>query len=909
MAWRHFPHRAEAMATPSHSPPSPRTKLAVEALEERVTPAAMSSYEASALAIVNTFRSNPVAFANDLNLLYRGNNYASTTGYTANDPVWTDLRAEINNAEATSSWRSGFTSSGANTFMSVASALPARAPLAWDSAMQDGAAGHNAWMYSNVYAHSVFTQGAAPSISESPSYPIPGITRNFNVATGDYFNYIGLGLNAAAENISYGYNIGGAMFQAYQNGQISLDGYYQRLVYADVIGFMLEYNNGSISSPWGHLQNLAGNYNVTGIANLFYENPVEGPADGVSESYFATERFGLRTGSSYANVYAYYDTNGNNVYDAGEGLPAEMSFNFGATSVTLPATGYSTLQLPTSGTYTVSGAYLGNALGSQQVVANGANKTLVFRVTSLVDAAAPVSQVAHLPVYETSANFLVQWSGTDAGGSGIASYNVYASVDGGSFTLWQSATSLTQATYAGALGHRYAFYSTAIDRAGNQQTLPNAAQASTEVRAFDVAPPSNLASIASLLSHSAENYANFVRQAYLTYLGRPADSGGLTQWVNLMSRGQVSDEQLEANFVGSAEYIASHGGNGAGWVTGLYQDLLGRTPLSGEVASWVAALAAGASPVNIAFGFAASAERQGIRVGQNYLTYLGRTGTAPEIAYWVDQFVNHGMSTETMAAQFVGSREFFNNSSKGASTFSVWVTQAYQAILRRAPSATDAATFVSALNPPANSTGYAGMVTRSSESYGYFITQAYQTYLGRSPDPAGFNNWLSSMLSGQTSDERLEAQLIGSTEYITSHGGAGAGWVNSMYSDLLKRTPSASEVSNWVAALNGGVSAASIAYAFAASAERQALRVRQNYATFLGRAPSQAEVNAWVDQFVNRGMTNEIMSASFMGTPEYFRNPAKGNGNIIAWLDAVFTDVYHRPITLNELLAIAPTIQ
>src|SRR5262245_12972534 len=111
--------------------------LAAEQLEDRVTPAALNAYEASALQIINQLRANPASFAADLELLYRGGSYQSPTGYAANDPIWTDLRAEINSAESRSAWRSGFNSTGANTFLSVASGLTARPPLVWDSAMQD----------------------------------------------------------------------------------------------------------------------------------------------------------------------------------------------------------------------------------------------------------------------------------------------------------------------------------------------------------------------------------------------------------------------------------------------------------------------------------------------------------------------------------------------------------------------------------------------------------------------------------------------------------------------------------------------------------------------------------------------------------------------------------------------------
>ena len=53
-------------------------------------------------------------------------------------------------------------------------------------------------------------------------------------------------------------------------------------------------------------------------------------------------------------------------------------------------------------------------------------------------------------------SFTVSWSGSDGAGPGIAGYNVYVSDDGGAFTLWQSDTTATSATYTGQVGHTYA---------------------------------------------------------------------------------------------------------------------------------------------------------------------------------------------------------------------------------------------------------------------------------------------------------------------------------------------------------------------------------------------------------------------------------------------------------------------
>src|SRR5262249_43388181 len=104
-----------------------------------------------------------------------------------------------------------------------------------------------------------------------------------------------------------------------------------------------------------------------------------------------------------------------------------------------------------------------------------------------LDAVAPTSSVTALPTIETAASFLVSWAGSDdAGGSGIASYNVYVSDNGGASTLWQSGTTQTSANFQGSNNHTYAFYSVAKDNAGNVQATPTTAQATTLVDAEPV---------------------------------------------------------------------------------------------------------------------------------------------------------------------------------------------------------------------------------------------------------------------------------------------------------------------------------------------------------------------------------------------------------------------------------------
>jgi hypothetical protein len=101
-----------------------------------------------------------------------------------------------------------------------------------------------------------------------------------------------------------------------------------------------------------------------------------------------------------------------------------------------------------------------------------------------LDMDAPTSAVAALPAYEpatgTTGSFKVSWSGTDKG-SGIASYTIYVSDNGGAFTVWQSSVTATSATYTGQLNHTYSFYSVATDGAGNMQAAKTVADTSTIV--------------------------------------------------------------------------------------------------------------------------------------------------------------------------------------------------------------------------------------------------------------------------------------------------------------------------------------------------------------------------------------------------------------------------------------------
>jgi RHS repeat-associated protein len=107
-------------------------------------------------------------------------------------------------------------------------------------------------------------------------------------------------------------------------------------------------------------------------------------------------------------------------------------------------------------------------------------------IFNTIDIGQPNSTVITLP--ETvSETFTVNWGGSDDG-SGIVFYDIFVSVNGGVFTLWQDNIAATSATYTGDVGKTYAFYSVAKDGVGYTENAPLVADAKVTVVASNKPP-------------------------------------------------------------------------------------------------------------------------------------------------------------------------------------------------------------------------------------------------------------------------------------------------------------------------------------------------------------------------------------------------------------------------------------
>lgn len=172
------------------------------------------------------------------------------------------------------------------------------------------------------------------------------------------------------------------------------------------------------------------------------------------------------------------------------GQPADIDYGTPLGPTQLDATANvpgSFVYTPASGTVLAPGT--GQTLAVTFTPTDSQNYSSVTQMTTinviLVDVTPPVSSVAPLPSLENSATFTVSWSGSDgATGSGIASYNVYVSDNGGPFTPWVTGATFTSASFTGVRGHNYGFYSVATDGAGNAETKPDVAETTTVIHAL-----------------------------------------------------------------------------------------------------------------------------------------------------------------------------------------------------------------------------------------------------------------------------------------------------------------------------------------------------------------------------------------------------------------------------------------
>ncbi len=322
--------------------------------------------------------------------------------------------------------------------------------------------------------------------------------------------------------------------------------------------------------------------------------------------------------------------------------------------------------------------------------------------TVSADSTPPTSSISVLPAF-SKPTFTLVWSGSDnQGGSGIASFTIFVSDNGGAFTPFLTDTTQTSATFTGVGEHTYAFFSVATDNAGNTQTMPTSAQATTQtlldtpdkkyvaavyeallLRSVDLGGLNFWSGqldagqarglIAQELDHSAEYFqTNIIKPAYQEFLNRQADTGGLAFWTGQL-QGGLTDEQMQAGFIASQEFYDIANGSTMPvqrspaadklYIDAIYEALLDRKADAAGESFWVSQLQGEQTPLQVANDFTGSTEGLSLRVQQTYERFLGRPADPGGLAFWLTQYAQ-GATDEDIITGFISSDEFFNGATK-----------------------------------------------------------------------------------------------------------------------------------------------------------------------------------------------------------------------------------------------------
>jgi hypothetical protein len=216
----------------------------------------------------------------------------------------------------------------------------------------------------------------------------------------------------------------------------------------------------------------------------------------------------------------------------------------------------------------------------------------------------------------------------------------------------------------------------------------------------------------------------------------------------------------------SPNLIVADGSNGGGgvvdttknlpgdyaYVQTLYNNLLGRTGTSAELAGWITVIN-NAGQAAAADGILRSSEALGRIVQGYYIEYLGRAAAASEVAGWVNHLQN-GWSPEMVQAVFISSPEFLSHINTD------YVQALYMNILHRTGSLQELVGWNSQL-PNLGLAGVAYGFSNSTENRDNHVTSLIADLLHRQPKPGEVDGFVSQPVDLLT----LEGQILAGSDY------------------------------------------------------------------------------------------------------------------------------------------------
>lgn len=166
------------------------------------------------------------------------------------------------------------------------------------------------------------------------------------------------------------------------------------------------------------------------------------------------------------------------------------------------------------------------------------------------------------------------------------------------------------------------------------------------------------AQVVQAIENSLEYHTLVVENLYQKLLSRAADPIGLNGWIGFLNQGGTA-EQLEALFIGSAEYFARRGGgNNDAFLQAVYLDVLGRAIDPSGARTWGQLLRDQGSRSQVALLILGSPESDQDEVENLYNQLLHRAADPGGLKASVAA-LQQGVPNEVLVAVIVSSDEYF----------------------------------------------------------------------------------------------------------------------------------------------------------------------------------------------------------------------------------------------------------
>ena len=165
------------------------------------------------------------------------------------------------------------------------------------------------------------------------------------------------------------------------------------------------------------------------------------------------------------------------------------------------------------------------------------------------------------------------------------------------------------------------------------------------------------ATVAASILASIEYRQRLLTNFYATFLHRSPSAAEVSLWLPAFGAG-LSDEQIEAQIAASPEYFALSGSTNPGWITRIFNDVLGRAPSASDVSAY-ATLLASSSRMAVGLSILNSGEAANRRVQDYFTRYLRRSPSASDASSFTAALLG-GFTDEQIIGQILSSDEYFN---------------------------------------------------------------------------------------------------------------------------------------------------------------------------------------------------------------------------------------------------------